>query len=325
MQLSLEKAPGKQIKVMASGGLGDCLLLSPFFRYFRNSGRYNKIVCATPAIAMELFDKNPNIDLVIPCPGRDLYIWGLPEKDCTVFSPYMKIKAPDKLGANMNLEATPTQRFNQIDKSVVRQVAEQYGMVLEDETLEIFTTELDENLADKIMRPFLGKPLVFINRASSYKEKEYPILLWQEVVNHLHNHVNIVEFATKTEALKGTQVIGPMPGIRVSAAIYKRLSCVVTVDSFPQHLACAVGTPAVALFGATNPKAFGHSANTNIRAVLPDLQSDGARDRGFKQSTRMGKMENIDPKIVAEATLNRCFDTHSEYCQKAVWGKKTHS
>ncbi len=303
MPQSFERRPGSELKVMASGGLGDCLLLSPFFRHFRNAGLYDKIICATSAKAVELFDLNPNIDQVIPCAGRDLYLWGLPEKHCTVFSPYMEVTGPDKLGANMDIVAEPLLCLNQADKFIVRQLVDYHGVDLEDESLEIFTSEDDELFADEATRSLGNKPLVLINTTSTYKQKEYPASCWQEVVDRLSDHVTVTELTTEDSQLRGTQIITPMPHLRASAAIFKRLSCVITVDSFAHHLACAVGTPAVVLFGPSNPKAFGHRANTNIRMSECPACADTIRRQECKRSFCM---EAILPKAIVDAALRRC-------------------
>ena len=43
-------------------------------------------------------------------------------------------------------------------------------------------------------------------------------------------------------------------GLRASAALIRRAAALVTNDSAPLHLATAVGTPIVALFGPTVPE-----------------------------------------------------------------------
>jgi ADP-heptose:LPS heptosyltransferase len=303
MPQSFERKQGSELKVMASGGLGDCLLLTPFFKHFRASGLYEKIICATSTKAVELFDMNPNIDLVIPCFGKDLYLWGLPEKDCTVFSPYMKVTGTSKPGQKMTITADPLFGFNRVDKTVVHQLAQYYSIDLEDESLEIYTGKDDEQYADEVTRIFGDKPLVLINTTSTYKQKEYPMYRWQEVVDCLSDHVIIVELATENSQLRGTQIITPMPNLRASAAILKRMACVITIDSFAHHLACAVGTPAVVLFGPSNPKAFGHEVNTNIRTSECEPCADTIRRLKCKHSHCM---EAIPPETIIDAVLYRC-------------------
>jgi len=57
----------------------------------------------------------------------------------------------------------------------------------------------------------------------------------------------------KTRALNA----GGQTSLRELAALYKKAHLVVTTDSGPMHLAAAVGTPVVALFGPTDPARTG--------------------------------------------------------------------
>jgi len=58
--------------------------------------------------------------------------------------------------------------------------------------------------------------------------------------------------------------------LRDLAALYKTASILLTTDSGPMHLAAAVGTPVVALFGPTSPERTGPygSGHVVIRAGL---------------------------------------------------------
>ena len=53
----------------------------------------------------------------------------------------------------------------------------------------------------------------------------------------------------KTEAVN----LGGRTSLRELAALYREAALVVSTDSGPMHLAAAVGTPVVALFGPTDP------------------------------------------------------------------------
>jgi 3-deoxy-D-manno-octulosonic-acid transferase/heptosyltransferase-1 len=55
------------------------------------------------------------------------------------------------------------------------------------------------------------------------------------------------------------------------ASIYRRAKTLITTDSGPMHLACAVQTPVIALFGPTDPKRTGPygTGHTVIRSDLP--------------------------------------------------------
>ena len=63
-----------------------------------------------------------------------------------------------------------------------------------------------------------------------------------------------------------------MMGLKETACLFARCSCVVTPDSGPLHLACAVEVPVISLFGPTAPWRTGPyppSRGTVVRKELP--------------------------------------------------------
>jgi heptosyltransferase-2 len=67
-------------------------------------------------------------------------------------------------------------------------------------------------------------------------------------------------------AVAGLNAAGALP-IRVSAAVLERATALVSNDSLPLHLAQAVGTPVVAIFGPTVP-AFGFGPQGDRDAIV---------------------------------------------------------
>ena len=65
--------------------------------------------------------------------------------------------------------------------------------------------------------------------------------------------------------------LGGKTSLLTLAEIYKRARAVITTDSGPMHLAAAVGTPVIALFGPTDPARTGPygTGHSIIRADLP--------------------------------------------------------
>ena len=60
------------------------------------------------------------------------------------------------------------------------------------------------------------------------------------------------------------------------AALLERAAAAVTVDSGPMHIAAAVGTPVVALFGATDPRRFG-PIGTGHQVLTAPVPCDGCK------------------------------------------------
>jgi ADP-heptose:LPS heptosyltransferase len=252
-----------KLRIVIAGGLGDCLLHTPFIRHFRESGEYEDITCMAPKGALELFDRNPRIDHLIGCEGDDLAVWAAPEADCTVFAPYIRSQVITRPDGSVAFRADMGWVGSR-ESSMLRHVAEEHGLQLANESLEIFTAPEDELWADG----FVGgvrQPIIVLNRRTSSSFKEYPRARWQSVVDDLRDSVTMLEFSAPADAMKGVECIWPLLTLRRAAALFRRVRCVVTVDSFSGHLASAVGTPAVVLFGPSSPKVFGHPRNWNIR------------------------------------------------------------
>ncbi len=128
--------------------------------------------------------------------------------------------------------------------------------------------EADQTAAQKLLqdRGIAGiRPLVAINPVALWETKlwlndRFAVLADRLIKNH---HVDIVF----TGGPSDRQVVGriaammTMPAVNLAgktslkqlAAIYRQSALVVSTDTGPMHLAAAVGTPVVALFGPTAP------------------------------------------------------------------------
>lgn len=290
------------LTVMLSGGLGDCLLASAFVRHFAQSGRYDRIVCALPAQAAQLYDCNPSISQLVPCAGPNLWLWGLPDERGDVFAPHARVTPAGYSNGEIRIR-TDSQLFalNQGTEPAWRQLAAFHGIDMEDGSPELVTSPADEAWADEIVAPWRGRKRVLISYRTPRAEKEYPLAKWRLIVDALRSEAVVLELGEDPSLLTGTQLIRPMPGLRQSAALARRCDCAVSIDSFPAHLAAAVGTPAVVLFGPTNPAVWGHPTTTCIRTTGCPVCANTPR---MRQCERRVCMEEIPPETVAGAVLD---------------------
>lgn len=287
----------REIKIVVTGGLGDCLLATPFIRHFRFCGKYDKISCVVSKRSAEIFDQNPHIDQLIRCTGDEIFLWAAPEVDCDVFSPYIDVSAPERVGPNMNIPISSLLKPNQVLRPIVRQVAEYHGIKLKDEKPEIFTTEEDEKWGEEYVRCWKGRQVILLNLCSMLPQKSIPRALGQDIVDRLSERFAFIQLAGDIPQLSGTSIVWPLPSVRKSAALFRRLYRVITIDSFPGHLAYAVGTKAIVLFGPTNPMAFGHEENDNIRASQCPPCADTSR-----------REECLKPTCLEEISVDRVIE-----------------
>lgn len=288
----------KKIKIIINGGLGDCILATPFIRYFYESGKYSEIICVIPVQAKELFDNNKYITKLIPCTSSDLFLWAMPEVDCDVFSPYIYIPEADKIIDFTKIKIKYHQFMNLYDKYMIDQMIEFFNFDIKDKSLDVFTTKEDETWADKYIEKFNENKVVLLSICSALPEKDYPQKLAQTFVDFVNDNnlnIKIINLSANKIELKNTIALDPLPTLRQSTALFKRAHVVISVDSLAGHLAAAVKTKAIVLFGPSNNKAYGHEANINIRTSSCKHCADTPRRR---ECTYSKCMDDIDPKII---------------------------
>lgn len=97
-------------------------------------------------------------------------------------------------------------------------------------------------------------------------------------------------------ASSGTAVAGFEATLLDFAALARRARAIVAADTGPLHLACAVGTPAVALFGPTDPARNGPWNPADIvlsrrPACFPCHRRDCAQHRGILAQVSVAEVE----------------------------------
>jgi ADP-heptose:LPS heptosyltransferase len=103
--------------------------------------------------------------------------------------------------------------------------------------------------------------LIGINPGPNWRVKEWETSKWQDLINRIHSDYAaiIIQFGTKGE---GSSNYDHLTGVRslVSrltgeelVALIAVCNLIVSIDSGPVHVAGAVGTPVIGLFGPLNP------------------------------------------------------------------------
>lgn len=170
---------------------------------------------------------------------------------------------------------------------------------------------VDALLARHAVAP--AEPLVALAPGSVWGTKRWPF--YPELARLLGTRARVVVIGSGADAPLAAAIVAAEPAaidatgqlsLLASAELLRRCGTVVTNDSAPMHLASAVGTPTVAIFGPTVPDfGFGPLAP---RASVVGLDTLPCRpcDRHGPQRCPLGHhrcMRDLTPALVAERAL----------------------
>lgn len=157
----------------------------------------------------------------------------------------------------------------------------------------------------------LPRPRIALNVGASRAYKRWPVERWASVARALTaSGSGVVFVGDKSDAEAVAQVLPGLSGgyadlagrttLRELASVLAACDLLVTADTGPMHIAVAVGTPVVALFGATDPARHGPYGARNV--VLHD-PAPGAMIPGKRPTDEAGAacMARITPEAVLGA------------------------
>ena len=133
------------------------------------------------------------------------------------------------------------------------------------------------------LSPFGGRLAIGLHVSGGRAVKQWPEARFREVAEHLVRDRDAVIVLTGTPAERAQldSVLSVLPPSRVldlsnadllgAAAVIAQLDLFVTGDTGPMHLAHAVGTPIVAIFGPSDPRRYAPrgTRDTVVRIELP--------------------------------------------------------
>ena len=157
----------------------------------------------------------------------------------------------------------------------------------------------------------LPRPRIALNVGASRAYKRWPLGNWIQVAQALTQAGRSVVFVgDKTDAETVTQITPTLAGgyadlsgkttLRELASVLAACDLLVSGDSGPMHLAVAVGTPTIAIFGATNPARHGPygARNTVLHDPMPGLVTPGRRPTEAEGAACMAR---VTPDRVLDA------------------------
>lgn len=130
----------------------------------------------------------------------------------------------------------------------------------------LFPSADDDRAADALLRANLldrARPFIVLAPGSAWGTKRWPF--YPELAVRIAPKFNVVVVGGNGDVATGDTIVSQLPqgcganaagrlGIIASAALIGRAAALVSNDSAPQHLASAMNTPTVSVFGPTVPQ-----------------------------------------------------------------------
>jgi heptosyltransferase-2 len=161
-----------------------------------------------------------------------------------------------------------------------------------DPAVELATTPEEEAAADRLLEPVSG-PFVVLNPGANRADKRWPAARFAAVADRLAaacgtasvvtgapREADLARAVAEAARTPVTDLVARGVTLGPLKAVLRRAALLVTNDTGPRHLAAALGTPAVALFGPTDHRwTTLTGANERILLAEPFLPDGLEADR----------------------------------------------
>ncbi len=184
---------------------------------------------------------------------------------------------------------------------------EAFGADRENNGLEIFIKDEERiNFSDKFILP---EKYIVISPGAGYSPKLWIPERWTEIADWISFNIDTPVIITGSASEKPlvSEIISKMKGkcinlcgelsIRKLAILIEKSKLLITVDSAAMHLAAAVKTPIIALFGYTDPILWGPYPERDINIII------NKKSKNKKSENSMKKIEVDDVKKAVEQLL----------------------
>lgn len=162
------------------------------------------------------------------------------------------------------------------------------------------------------------RPLMVIHPGSGAPVKSWPVRNWRVVVKHF-SEFDVVLTGSKSECSECVAIAEGFAHARVVAGVTSLPELIrllhgsriaLGADNGPMHLAGALGTPTVRLFGPTNPDRYGpYPGSTNQVVISAGWTCRRCEDLSLDRAPGCGCMLAIDPLEVIEHAVG-LLDVH---------------
>jgi len=273
-----------QFLIVATTALGDTLWATPAIENIRNTFPHAYIAVLTSPIGLQVLKNNPHIDKLIllqePLSRHFISLWKTLYRErfdtVLLFHASQRLTLPlcsligatriiGTAGINKGLDALLTHPLpNHAQHEIVRRlkIAEAIGARNTTQTLSFFLTP-NEHLPPRTKGLWIA-----LHPGSKDAFKRWPKENFIQLGRLLKHHYNceILITGTKEERPLMEEIAAQIPGahidepnrpLRQFAALLNQMDLLISNDTGPVHLACALNRPVVAIYASTDPALCG--------------------------------------------------------------------
>jgi len=278
-----------RIVVILLGGIGDVLMCTAALRLLRKKFPNARIEVIAHSWSAQILNGNSFIDEIVFNPENSLEFVSLLKKRKYDLAVILEIfqeniyaylaGIPYRIGYNIDGEDIFLNKSLKLGKetnyinyslNVINLIKK--SPYKESPSLDLYLSKSDIQFSEKLLKPFKGKVIIGINAGGGVNPwvkspgKRWPAERYTQLIETLASKNRIfILFGDKNDSLISDKIksllnkakvvdFSGKTSIKEAAAIIKKCKLFITNDSALMHVASAMNTPTISLFGPTNPK-----------------------------------------------------------------------
>jgi ADP-heptose:LPS heptosyltransferase len=282
--MAINKSQVKRILVITLSNVGDIVLTTPVIRALSREFPHSRIDVMVGPGGKGIFDKDPRIFKLII---YDKHISLMDKRRLQLKLSRLKYDlVVDMRNTVLPILLRPKYRTSPIQtfpKNIAhkkdRHMYRLHSLGLDDpkEGSYVYVGEEDERYIDDLIKDNgITDPIVVINPGAKGHLKRWTVEGFANVADSLAREsgssvifiglgedAGVVSEITRRMKCKYHDFVNKT-NVRQLAALLKRARLVVTNDSAPLHIGCAMGTKVLAIFGPTDPKKYGPTGEFDV-------------------------------------------------------------
>ncbi|MCW5978434.1 MAG: glycosyltransferase family 9 protein [Bryobacteraceae bacterium] len=292
----LDPASVRRVLAVKLSSMGDVVHATPCLKAIRRRFPRAEILMAVEKRFAAVVRNNPHVDSLIEAPVRDARALSLLRTYARLRLDFMRRRidlaidfqgnrksavwiyacgARVKAGRGDNRPGWQHAVLPDLNQHAVRvcvAVAAAAGIPVDDPDPEVFVSPEDDDALRAILQS-AGVPaegFVAINPFAAWKSKRWPLERYARLMERIRKEADVPMIVTggpgeEQQAAELMRMLAPGTATDLTGrltldealCLYRRSRLMVTGDSGPMHVAAALGTPVVALFGPTQPERTG--------------------------------------------------------------------